>query len=272
MVIAALDAGKHVLCEKPLATTAADAEAVLAAERKSGKQLMVVQNLRYDEGVLGLRRHLDECPLGEVYYGRCQWLRRRRLPARPGFTQRRLSGGGPLLDLGVHVIDLACWLTGWPAVAHVDGITSNRLTKRSDLGSEWGQWDPKTTDTEDFAAGFIRFANGAALALETSWLLFQTAGETWHLELFGDRAGITWPEGRRASESDRRPWDAQLALPRPNPQHAPLIRDFAEALVHDRPVPIPSWQSAYVVAILDALYRSAATGHSEPVQHFGRPA
>lgn len=266
--IDALNAGKHVLCEKPLATSVADARAVLDAQTASGRQLMAVQNLRYDPGVLQLRQHLQQCPLGFVYYGRCQWLRRRRLPARPGFTDRRLSGGGPLFDLGVHVLDLACWLLDWPIVDAVNGVTSSRLAKRSDLGSEWGNWDPEKTDIEDFAAGLIRFQNGAALSLETSWLLFQTTPEIWNLDLFGDRAGISWPAGRRAAESNRRPWDAQLSLPPPNPQHEPLIHDFAHAIAESRPVPIPSWQSAYVVAMLDALYRSAQSGKNEPVTDF----
>src|SRR5206468_4114980 len=123
--------------------------------------------------------------LGEVYYARGQWLRRRKLPPRPTFTEKRLSGGGAGLDIGVHVLDLAYWFLGAPEPVSVSAVTSDRLTKRPDLGGFWGDWDRERTDVEDFAAAFVRFANGAVLALEASWLLFQPEGETIRLQCFG---------------------------------------------------------------------------------------
>ncbi len=109
---AALRHGKHVLCEKPMATSRAAAAEVLNAAREAGRKLMIVQNMRYFPSALELKRNVDQLGLGHVYYARGQWLRRRRLPGRPGFTTKSLSGGGPLYDLGVHIIDLVWWLMG----------------------------------------------------------------------------------------------------------------------------------------------------------------
>ncbi|CAL1125199.1 unnamed protein product [Cladocopium goreaui] len=190
--IAAMQAGKHVLCEKPMATCREDAARVLTARNETGRHYMTALHMRVDPSVVSLRKALESVPLGEVYYARAQWLRRRRLPGRKGFTTRALSGGGPSYDLGVHMFDLAWWMMGCPRPVRVSGTMSDRLVHRTDLASEWGEWDPATIDVEDFAAGWIRFENSAVLALETSWLMFDNVPERWQVQLYGDQAGAVW--------------------------------------------------------------------------------
>jgi predicted dehydrogenase len=260
VAIAALKAGKHVLCEKPLATSRADAVAVLAAERASGKKLMVAQQFRFDCRTASLLQGIGQLNLGHVYFARGQWLRRRRVPGRPGFTRKELSGGGPLYDLGVHMLDLAWWLMGCPAPLSASGSVFNHLARRGDLRGEWGTWDPATIDVEDFAIGLLRFEGGGLLSLEVSWLGFQPEQDFHRLQLFGTRAGALWPDGRLFGETDGKPWDVQLAEIHGDKPHREAIRQFARAIVENTPVPVPSWQSASEISMLDALYRSAECG------------
>jgi predicted dehydrogenase len=268
---AALLSGKHVLCEKPMATCRADAARVLDAWRISGKKLMIGQHMRFEPSVSQLRAYLQRNPPGDIYFTRGQWLRRRRLPARPGFTDRRLSGGGALYDLGVHMLDLAWWLAGCPRPASISGQTFNRLARRRDIGSEWGTWEPTTIDVEDFAVGLVRFTNGSVVSLEVSWLGFQPEDEFWRLQLYGTHAGVSWPECRIIGEDHLIPWNLQLAEAKGEKAHHQVIREFGRAILADTPVPVPPEQSANVIAMLDSLYRSAETGKEAEIVPFELP-
>ena len=268
VVIAALQAGKHVLCEKPMATSRADAAAMLAAWRASGKKLMIAQHMRFEPSVIQLRTYLEHNSPGDVYYSRGQWLRRRRLPARPGFTDKRLSGGGALYDLGVHLLDLAWWLIGCPRPMTVSGATFNRLARRRDIGSEWGTWEPTTIDVEDFATGLVKFEGGSAMNLEVSWLGFQPQDEFWRLQMYGTRSGVSWPEGVIVGEDNLIPWDLKLAEAKGEKAHHHVIRQFARSVADDTPVPVPPEQSANVIAMLDGLYASSASGREAVIEPF----
>jgi predicted dehydrogenase len=268
VTVAALSAGKHVLCEKPMATSRADAAAMLDAWRASGKKLMIGQHMRFEPSVRRLRAWLSRHPPGEIYYGRAQWLRRRRLPGRPGFTERKLSGGGALYDLGVHILDLAWWMMGCPAPTSVSGTAFQHLIRRTDIGSEWGQWNPQTIDVEDFAAGMVRFANGAALSLETSWLALQPETEFHRVQLYGTHAGILWPEGIIIGEEDQTPWDLKLEPVAGEKAQRQAIYEFARAVIDDLPVPIPPEQSATAIAMLEGIYASSVAGREVTVVPF----
>jgi predicted dehydrogenase len=258
VALAALRAGKHVLCEKPLATTADDVRVLADAARSAGRLLMAAQQLRYDKAARQLKSLVDAGHLGDVYYARAQWLRRRLLPARPTFTERRLSGGGPAFDIGVHVLDLASWFMGWPEPVSVSANMGAFLAQRTHLGGEWGEWDRSRFDVEDFAAGLVRFANGAVLTLETSWLAFQPDRETVKVQCYGTRGGLVWPDGVLVSEADRIPRDLHLADISRNPAHHDEIRDFAEAVRDGRPSPIPVEETLQGIRVLEAFYRSSA--------------
>ena len=167
IALAALKHGKHVLCEKPLATSSAEVLQLQTAVRQAGKLLMTAQHFRFDPISLQMKKLIDDGGLGDVYYTRAQWLRRCFVPARPTFIERRLSGGGPGFDIGVHVLDLAL-VHGVPRPVSVSATTQSKLAHRADLGGGWGDWDRERFDVEDFAAGFVRFANGAVLMLEAT--------------------------------------------------------------------------------------------------------
>jgi predicted dehydrogenase len=260
IALAALQAGKHVLCEKPLATTAEEVRTLARAAHAAGRILMTAQHLRFDPCARQLKRLIDAGFLGDRYYARARWLRRRLLPARPTFTERRLSGGGPALDIGVHVLDLACWLLGAPQPVSVSAVAQARLAQREDLSGSWGDWDRGRFDVEDFAAAFVRFAGGTALTLEASWLAFQPEREVIRVECLGTQGGAIWPDGILTGETNCVPWDLRLHETPATPPHQAEILEFALAVRDGRSSPVPAEETLAVVQILEALYQSAQTG------------
>jgi predicted dehydrogenase len=257
IALGALKQGKHVLCEKPLATTSAEVLQLQSAAKQSDRLLMTAQHFRFDPITVQMKKLIEDGALGDPYYTRAQWLRRRFVPSRPTFIDRRLSGGGPALDIGVHVLDLGYWFMGAPRPVSVTATAVAKLAHRGDLGGGWGEWDRERYDVEDFAAGFVRFANGAVLMLEASWLLFQPEPELIRLQCFGTRGGILWPDGVIVSETDRIPWDKHLREKTGAPAHHEVIRQFALAVRDGKPSPVPVEETLAVIRILEGLYRSA---------------
>ncbi len=198
LTVAALKAGKHALCEKPLARSAAEVRKMISARNKSGKILMCAQHQRFQATSQTLKAYLDANPLGEVYYTRAWALRRRQVPAWGSgtFINKAISGGGPCIDIGVHILDLALFFMNNFKPVSVSGITIDKLGKNSALFNQWGDYDRKEFTVEDFAAGFVRFADGAALSLECSFMLNKKeTGNEMRCDLFGTE--VTHP--RRVS-------------------------------------------------------------------------
>lgn len=260
IALAALSAGKHVLCEKPLATTTAEVQHLADAADKSGKLLMTAQHWRFEPAAVQLKALIDAGTIGDIYYARAQFLRRRLVPGRPTFIEKQHSGGGPVFDIGVHILDLALWFMGSPAPVSVSAIVDAKLAHRPDLGGGWGDWDRQRFDVEDFAAGFVRFAGGAALTLETSWLAFQPERELIRLQAFGTRAGLTWPDKTVVGETNRVPWSMRLDDVAEASPYQAEIRQFACAARDGLPSPVPAEQSLKVIKILEGFYHSARQG------------
>jgi predicted dehydrogenase len=267
ITLAALSAGKHVLCEKPLATTSDEVRRIAEAARTAQRLVMTGQHLRFDSISRQLKGLIDDGLVGEVYYARAQWLRRRLLPSAPTFIERRLSGGGPGFDIGVHVLDLTYWLMGAPEPVSVSAVTSDRLAHRDDIGGHWGEWDRSRFDVEDFAMAFVRFANGASLTLEVSWLLFQPEREIMRTQLYGTHGGLIWPDGVLAGESHKAPWDLKLTDVTRNHAHHEEIAQFAVAVRDGGPSPVPVEQTLNVTRILEALYVSAESRREVMLAH-----
>lgn len=189
--IAALEAGKHVLCEKPMCRTVEDAERVQEAVRKSGKVLQVGFVRRYAGSVEVLKRFIDAGELGEIYYAKASCLRRL---GNPGgwFSDKSRSGGGPLIDLGVHIIDLCWYLMGRPKVKSVSGNTYKKLGNRAHIQNlsfyKAADYDASRNDVEDAANAVIRFENGASLMVDVSFTLHAVKDEI-SVKLFGDKGG-----------------------------------------------------------------------------------
>jgi predicted dehydrogenase len=263
-VLDAFAAGKHVLCEKPLAINAVEGAEMVAAGRAAGKQFHVGYNLRFGPGVQAVRRFVDDGKLGEIYYVRAQALRRRGIPSHGHFTDKAKQGGGPLIDIGAHVLDLSLWLMDFPSPVSVSGQTQVKFGHREGLIGLRGQWDPKNFTVEDFAAGFVRFDNGATLTLESSFAA-NIAQDQFQTTLMGTEGGALVDMANEANtrvfreESGTLTDTAPVFLPQFH-THEAEIRAFVQALTDGAPVPVPGEQALVVTRILDALYQSAEIG------------
>ena len=267
LTIAALEAGKHVLCEKPLAPTPAEIATMIAARDRSGKILMTAQHFRFTPTAQALKREIDAGLLGDVYHARGWMLRRNATPCNTNFTLKKNSGGGPCIDIGVHILDLTLWMMGHPKPVAVSGVAHAPLHQEPSSFSIWGGKLPAEWDVEEFAAAQVRFANGASLILETSWLLHHKIPpaeyEDMQLWLYGTRGGAHWPSDEilRSDGASQQTIDARLEVEKdPLPPHARECVAFADAIVNRRPSPVPAEQSLDLMSILQGLYRSAAEG------------
>jgi len=263
LTVASLNAGKHVICEKPLAPKPADIKKMIAARDKSGKMLMTAQHFRFDGNAKALKSEIDRGILGNVYHARSWMLRRSGAPTRPGFILKEHSGGGPCIDIGVHILDLTLWMMGNPKPVTVTGVTKDKLCRLPGAFSNWGGPIPKNWDVEEFAAAFVRFENEATLVLEVSWLLnHKTTSEDMQMWLYGDKGGAHWPfnEILTTNNKTRQHMNTQLTDQERGEPHAKECMEFAEAVVKGIPSPVPAEQSLDVITILDALYQSAAKG------------
>lgn len=214
IAVDALNKGKHVFCEKPDAVSVEEVLKMKKASEESGRLLMVMRNNRFTSHARFTKKFIEEGHMGKIYAAKCGWVRRRDVPGIGSwFTNKKLSGGGPLIDLGVHMIDLALWFMGNPKPVSVVGSTycelANRGTMADSASSSFGEVNGNGIfDVEDLAMGFVRFDNGACLALEFSWasnideedyyveLMGTKAGSKWHslhekLQIFGEFAGFT---------------------------------------------------------------------------------
>jgi predicted dehydrogenase len=263
LAIAALEAGKHVICEKPLAPTPADIDRIIAARDKSGKLLMTAQHFRFQGDTQVLKREVETGILGEIYHARCWMLRRNGFVLRPGFIYRKHSGGGPCIDIGVHILDLTLWMMGHPRPVSVSGMTQDKLSKLPGAYAAWsGELLPSDMDVEEFATALVRFENGATLILEVSWLLHhKTTGEDMQMWLYGTEGGLHWPNSEllATNYATKRQYDIHYGpVPAGMEAHAAECVAFADAVAHGKPSPVPAEQSRDVMRILDALYQSAA--------------
>lgn len=261
--VAALEAGKHVICEKPLAPTPKDVRKMIEARDRSGKLLMTAQHFRFQGNSKALKAEIDGGTLGDVYHARSWMLRRYALPTRPGFILKQHSGGGPCIDIGVHILDLTLWMMGNPKPVTVSGVTTDRLSRVPGAFSSWGGDIPQEMDVEEFAAAFVRFDNGATLILEVSWMLHhETTGEDMQMWLYGTQGGSHWPQNKilSANNQTKQHYALQLTRAEGGEPHAKECMAFAEAVANKQPSPVPAEQSLDVITILDGLYRSAAKG------------
>jgi predicted dehydrogenase len=257
--IDALEAGKHVLVEKPLAINAAEGREMVAAARRTGKKLQAGLNNRFGSGPQALKRFIEAGELGDVYYARSQALRRRGIPSWGVFTQKDKQGGGPLIDIGVHILDLTLWLMGHPKPVAASGQTYTKFGKREGVLGLMGQWDTKSFTVEDFGVGFVRFENGATLTLETSFAA-NLEKEIFNCELFGTEGGCSLSPLRLYFERNQTLIDATpVFLPQVH-THQAEIKSFIEAIRDDTEPPVTAEQGLMVTEILDAIYRSADEG------------
>ena len=271
LAIAALEAGKHVICEKPLAPTPQDIEKMIAARDKSGKLLMTAQHFRFAGVSQAMKAEIDTGTLGDVYHARGWMLRRNGMIPTATFIEKRHSGGGPCIDIGVHILDLTLWLMGNPRPVTVSGVADARLAHHPGAFATWHEGPiPSTFDVEDYAVAFVRFETGATLVLEVSWLLHHDIrGEDMQAWLYGDEGGCHWPSAQflDTNYTTRQFNNRTLQLTQDKMEpHALECVEFAKAIAAGAPSPVPAEHSLQVLAILDGIYRSQAEGREVSIE------
>lgn len=258
LTLDALAHGCHVFCEKPMAMNAKEARTMLAAAKKAKRKLMINFSYRFTNQSWALKQRVAAGELGDIYFGRTVWHRRRGLPGFGGwFGQKKLSGGGPLIDLGVHRLDLALWLMNYPKPVYVSGAAYDPIAKR--LAREAG----KAYDVEDLAAAFIRFDNGATLVLEASWAANIAESEFMETRLYGTDGGLVQRnrngtydfEAELFVERDGAQYDMKLHPPVPSAPRA--YSHFVESIVKNKPHTATGEEGVIVMDLLDAIYKSA---------------
>ena len=267
--IAALQAGKHVLCEKPMAMNAEQARAMKQAADQAGKLLMIGFVRRYGNDCKVLRDFIEAGTLGDIYYAKATYLRRHGFPGG-WFGDKNYSGGGPLIDLGVHVIDLARYLMGNHQPVSVYGYTSHNLGCRPGYKSTQGGYLSTTRGgnyaftVEDFAAAMIRFDNGATLTVETSFDL-NIKKDVGNIELFGTKGGVKIdPELEIYTDMNQYLVDITPAGSTAlsfNGLFEGEIKHYVDCVENQTQCISPAEDGIVLMEILDAIYESAKTGH-----------
>ena len=169
----ALEAGKHVMCEKPMAINSAEAKKMLDAAKRTGKKLTIGYQNRQCPHALYLKQEAEAGTFGDIYYGKATAVRRRGVPTWGVFINEYEQGGGPLIDIGTHTLDLTLWIMNNYKPKYCCGTTYHKLNslKPGEQGNGWGSWDPDTFTVEDSAFGFVVMENGATIILESAWAL-----------------------------------------------------------------------------------------------------
>lgn len=267
IAIAALEAGKHVLVEKPLSMTVVQALAVEVAVKKSGKILQVGFVRRHGDNTKLLKRFINQDEFGEIYYAKASCLRRL---GNPGgwFSDQSKSGGGPLIDLGVHMIDICWYLMGKPSPVSVSGNTYSKLGNRSHIENlsfyQAADYDPAVNNVEDLANALIRFDNGASLYVDVSFTLHAKKDELF-VKLFGEKGGAEIePELAMVTEKNNTilnitPQIDSLSFDFEGAFHNE-INHFVDCCLEGIESIAPVADGVQVMKMLNAIYESAKTG------------
>ncbi|GHV89751.1 oxidoreductase [Spirochaetia bacterium] len=270
--IDALRAGKHVLCEKPMAKTYAEAQAMLAARDKSGKLLTIGYQNRFRPESLYLKEECDNGTLGDIYFAKATALRRRAVPTWGVFLDEEKQGGGPLIDIGTHSLDLTLFMMNNYEPAYAVGTVYHKLNKDKKTGNAWGDWDSKKFTVEDSAFGFIVMKNGATIILQSSWALNTTEVREAVTTLCGTKAGADMPQAGSLTINGVRN-NRQYVLT-PDLQAGGVAfysgaaledsdleaQNFAKAIQGKGKLYVQGEEAAVVTRILEGIYDSAKTG------------
>ena len=271
ITVAALEAGKHVLCEKPMAMNYEEAKKMLAARDKSGKILTIGYQNRFRPDSLYMKDRAKEGMFGDIYYAEAIAIRRRAVPTWGVFIDQEKQGGGPLIDIGTHALDLTLFMMDNYEPAYCVGKTFHKLNKQKNTGNAWGDWDTEKFTAEDSAFGFVVMKNGAVIYLKSSWALNMANPIEAVTTICGDKAGADMLDGLRINTviggrqamilPDMRA--GSVAFFEGNSANEPQdleARCFTNAILGKGELYVTADQAAVVTRILEGIYESDKTG------------
>ncbi len=261
----ALTAGKHVLLDKPFALSAVEAQQVADTADASGKTLMLGMNQRFDANVQRAKQMFEAGTLGDVYHAKAFWRRRSGIP-RIGswFTNKATSGGGALLDIGVHMLDTSLYVLGNFQPVSVSGATYTRFGQRGLGDGDWGKSEREHTkfDVDDFATALIRLDTGTTISLDAAWALHQPRGNDMGVYLYGEDAGLSVYEDLLYRQGENGEYYSiegsnidDLRYP-----HCSRAHHFVNVLLGEEEPAVTLDEALSVQRILDAIYLSSQTG------------
>ena len=272
ITVAALKSGKHVMCEKPMAKNYAEAKAMLAARDESGKLLTIGYQSRYRPDSLFLKAECEKGTLGEIYYAKATAVRRRAVPTWGVFLDAEKQGGGALIDIGTHALDLTLFMMDNYEPKYAVGTVYHKLNKDKNTGNVWGEWNTKAFTVEDSAFGFVVMKNGATITIESSWALNTTRERESVTTLCGTKGGADMPKSGELvlnGVKNGRPFiltpmlqaggvafykgDAEKSADRE-------ARTFRDAIRGKGKLYVLPEQALAVTRILEGIYNSAASG------------
>ena len=281
MTVDSLNAGKHVMCEKPMSITSEDAKKMVLASQKTGMLLTVGYQNRFRKDTQTLKQLISEGELGDIYFAKSHALRRRGIPNWGVFTNKKLQGGGPLIDIATHSLDLTLWMMDNYEPLYAVGTTYDYLGKnlRGEAQGTDEHWDPDSYEVEDASFGFVRFKNGASVFLESSWALNTLDQKQAMATFYGTKAGVNM-EYMGNTGTDRQLLINKIVAGRPavlnvnviddKPASSDLIfsypgdelecKTWLDAIQGKGELIVKAEQSMVVTMILEAIYKSAETG------------
>ncbi|MBP2100440.1 Gfo/Idh/MocA family protein [Enterococcus rivorum] len=268
--IAAMEADCHVMCEKPMAKTSAEAKQMIEASEKTGKKLTIGYQNRFRTDSNYLHQICEEGQLGEIYFGKAHAIRRRAVPTWGVFLDEEAQGGGPLIDIGTHALDLTLWMMNNYKPKYAVGKAYHKLAETKDAANAWGSWDPEKFTVEDSAFGFIMMENGATIFLESSWALNSLDVKEAKTSLCGTKGGADMNDGLRINGEDHSLlFEKKIELEtggvdfydgagdKPEVLEA---QSWIDAILNDTEPVVKPEQAMVVTEILEAIYKSSETG------------
>lgn len=267
--IDAMNANKHVLCEKPMAINSSEAQKMIDAAKATNKVLTIAYQNRYRQDSLYLKQACENNELGEIYYAKAHAIRRKAVPTWGVFTDLAKQGGGPLIDIGTHALDLTLWAMNNYEPDYVVGSVFKKLSDKPE-GNMFGPWDPEEINVEDSAFGFIKMKNGATIYLESSWALNTRDVREAQCTLHGTEAGVdmqgglTFNDARngklRNIEIDLESNEIPFFEGGKASEECVEARVFANSILNGTELVVTPEQAIVVTKLLEAIYESAKTG------------
>ncbi|MBR5514864.1 MAG: Gfo/Idh/MocA family oxidoreductase [Clostridia bacterium] len=271
ITVDALEAGKHVMCEKPMAINTVEAQKMIDAAKRTGKKLTIGYQNRHRPDSLYMKQEAMDGTFGEIYYAKAIALRRRAVPTWGVFLNEYEQGGGPLIDIGTHALDLTLWMMDNYKPKCCLGTTYHKLNKDTQTGNAWGDWDTEAFTVEDSAFGFIVMENGATINLESSWALNKLDSREAITTVCGTNGGADMLDGLRLNGVRHgRKFTTKISFDAGGVDFYeggngddPAFREaklWIDAVINDKaPFVLPE-QAFAITQILEGIYESAKTG------------
>jgi predicted dehydrogenase len=269
ITVDALESGKHVMCEKPMAKTSSEARAMVEAAKRTGKKLTIGYQNRFRPDSQYLHNICERGDLGEIYYAKGHAIRRRAVPTWGVFLNEEEQGGGPLIDIGTHALDLTLWMMNNYKPKAVLGTAYHKLSSRKNAANAWGAWEPEKFTVEDSAFGFITMENGATIVLESSWALNSLDVREAQTTLCGTEGGADMIGGLRVNgENLSKLYETKVELNsggvafydgKVEDASDLEARLWIESILNDTEPVVKPEEAMVVTQILEAIYESSKT-------------